>query len=81
LTIISILGNFIVNHYKEAIEKVSSLEQELSVIKLGLGLSDDDLNRIYESEKKYLENLKRPPPIVRMKEEYVRGLNEIVAAT
>lgn len=82
LMITSNLGNFIVNHYREAIEMVSSLEQEFSVIELGLRLSDDDLNRIYEVEKKYLENLKCPLPItrIRMKVEYVRGVNEIVAA-
>lgn len=73
-------GTFIVNHYKDAIGTIRSLEQDLDLIKKQLQMSDEDLIGIFEEEKQYIENLLQPPIDVQLKGEYVRALKDWTAA-
>lgn len=74
-------GTFIVNHYKDAIKTIWSLEQDLDVLKAQLQLTDEDLAGIFDEEKRYFENLRQPPIDVQLKAEYVCALKDWTATT
>ncbi|KAF8333829.1 hypothetical protein F5887DRAFT_892953 [Amanita rubescens] len=73
----ALLSKFILNHYREATNLIHTLEQELSVIKEQLRLTDGDFEHFFEEEQKYLDNLKQMPKTNEMKIKYIHALNEM----
>jgi hypothetical protein len=68
-------GNFLFNHYRDALSAIGTLEAELEAFRCQFGISDADFERYFLQEKAYLEGLKTTPPEVTLKIQYVRGLN------
>lgn len=55
------IGNFLFNHYQEAVHGIWTLQAKLSIIKRELNLDDTDFVKFYNEEKLYLDRLKEPP--------------------
>ena len=53
------------------------LEADLSRIQDELALMPEDFKHYVNKEKKYLESLKEPSPVVSHKIEYVQALNDL----
>ena len=63
------------NHYRDALSAIGTLEAELKAFQSQFDVSDADFEQYYLREKAYLEGLKTTPPEVTLKIQYVRGLN------
>lgn len=72
-----ISGNFLWNHYREALKSVQTLTVELSVIKAELGITDHDFSQFILQERAYLESLKQPPVRDQICIQYVEALDEL----
>jgi len=70
-------GNFLWNHYRDALGLIGSLETELSIVKEQLKITDDDLARFFSEEVKYLNALKAAPMTEALKIQYIQALNEL----
>jgi len=70
-------GNFLYNHYWEALATCRTHEVELQVLQDELGLSSADFEEFFIQEKTYLEGLKSTPADVTLKIQYVQGLNKL----
>jgi hypothetical protein len=70
-------GLYISNHYREAASMVETLELELQIIQEQLGIRAEDFEHYFAAEKAYLEGLKDPSPVVTLKAQYVKALNEL----
>ena len=70
-------GQFIGNHYRAAVDTIRTPEAELEVLQHQLGLTKDDFYDYLEAERKYLEELKSPSPLVLRKIQYVQALNDL----
>lgn len=70
-------GNFLWNHYREALKAVHNLTTELTAIKHELQLTDDDFVRFLNEEQKYLDDLKQLPVEDRIHIHYVETLDEL----
>ena len=71
------LGQFIVNHYRAAVDAIRTLEAELEILQRELGLTKDDFHNYLEAERKYLGELKSPSPLVLRKIQYVQALSDL----
>ena len=67
-------GDFLRNHYLEALKAKSALESELAAIKAELNVTDEDLIRNFAKEVKYLDDLKQVPINDMLKIKYVQAL-------
>jgi hypothetical protein len=72
-----ISGNFLWNHYREALKSVQTLTVELSIIKAELGITDDDFSQYILQEHAYLESLKQLPAREQIYIWYVDALDEL----
>jgi len=70
-------GNFLYNHYREALAICHTHEVELQALQDELGLSSADFEEFFIQEKTYLEGLKSTPADVTLKIQYVQGLNKL----
>ena len=70
-------GNFIWNHYCEALNSIQTLTAELAAIKAELYLTDEDLSQILKDKHDYLDGLKLPPVRDQLCIHYVEVLDEL----
>ncbi|KAG1862692.1 hypothetical protein F4604DRAFT_1882297 [Suillus subluteus] len=74
---IRLSGNFLWNHYREALKSTQTLTVELSVIKAELGIVDDNFSWYILQEHAYLDSLKQPPARDQISIRYVEALDEL----
>jgi hypothetical protein len=67
-------GCFIQNHYREAIQAVQSLEDELVILCSQLGITNEAFTQYLASEQKYFQDLTEPSPMTTLKSQYVSAL-------
>jgi len=77
LSLIDILARFIHNHYREVMETIRQLGNELAILKATLNLSDDDFPWFLTEERAYLSLLKQPPPQDVLRMQYVQVLDDL----
>jgi len=70
-------GNFMFNHYREALKIIKSHTAELAVINVQLGLCAADYHRFLDEERKYLHGLKKEPEEEVLRYEYVAALEDL----
>jgi len=70
-------GNFLWNHYREALRTVQVLTAELAAIKAELSLTDDVFLQFLEDEWDYLNGLKQPLLRDQLSIRYVEVLDEL----
>lgn len=70
-------GQFLRNHYREALDAIYSLEIKLDVLQQRHSFTLDELATYVEKEKKYLQGLKEPSPTVSRKTQYVQALIDL----
>ncbi|KAG0705573.1 hypothetical protein DFH29DRAFT_980829 [Suillus ampliporus] len=71
------LGNFLWNHYREALKSIEILTVKLSTIKSELSITDDNFPCYLEQECAYLHSLKQPPVRDQFCICYVEALDEL----
>ncbi|KIJ30837.1 hypothetical protein M422DRAFT_234713 [Sphaerobolus stellatus SS14] len=54
------LSVFLLSNYKQALETISTLETEITILKAAHNITDADFERFMREEKDYLANLKKP---------------------
>jgi hypothetical protein len=64
-------GHFIQNHYREAIQAVQSLEDELVILRSQLRITNEAFTQYLASEKKDFQDLTEPSPMTTLKSQYV----------
>jgi hypothetical protein len=77
ITHINLSGNFLWNHYREALKSVQTLTAELTIIKAELSLTDDAFPQFLKEEHAYLDGLKQPPVRDQLCIRYVEVLDEL----
>ena len=75
------IGQFLLNHYREALEVTTTTAKELEAIQSQLNISHHDFEGYLQQEKVYLQNLRREPPDETLQYVYVERLQELGKAT
>lgn len=65
------------NHYRAALDAVHTLESELHPLQEQLSITEDDFKQYVNHERRYLEDLQDPSPIVVREAQYVRALSDL----
>jgi hypothetical protein len=76
-----VIGQYIRNHYSEAVKAVFDLETELNVVKAELGLTDEDFEQYHADERRYLAELTEPSVDTTLKIHYIKVLRELAQCT
>ena len=71
------LGQYIYNHYREALTAAKTLKEELGDLRSQLNLTDEDFQRFHAEERAYLELSKQPPIRDQLCIKYVQVLDEL----
>ena len=78
---LSIVGNFLCNNYKQAKSLITTLTAQLAKAKRDLDIRKDDIfEQQHKEEKEYLRNVKEEDPQDILKMEYVRTLQHLASA-
>jgi hypothetical protein len=77
LLLTNLSGNFMFNHYREALKIIKANTAELAVVNGQLGLCTADYHRFLDEERKYLHGLKKEPEEDVLRFEYVAALEDL----
>ncbi|TFK46287.1 hypothetical protein OE88DRAFT_1638591, partial [Heliocybe sulcata] len=73
----SLLSNYIVNHYHEAMRIISTHPAEIRQVLTGLGLTESDCHVFVQQERQYLQGLKKEPPEESLQFMYLEALQDL----
>lgn len=77
LLLIILSGNFMFNHYCEALKIIKTHTAELAVVNPQLGLCSADYDRFLNEERTYLHGLTKEPEEEVLQFEYVAALEDL----
>jgi hypothetical protein len=70
----TLLGNFIYQNYRQALEKLETNSNNLTILAAKLGTTSEDYELYLQSEQEYLKNLRVEPAEVVQAASYVDHL-------
>ena len=73
----SIIGNFIYQNYRQALERIQIDTPHLAALSTKLGIGGEDYERYLEMERTYLMGLRTEPQEVKATAEYMEQLFEL----
>jgi len=73
----SLLGNFIYQNYRQALERIQIDTPRLAALSTKLGISGEDYERYLELERAYLMGLRTEPQEVKATADYMEQLFEL----
>lgn len=71
------LGNFILQNYRQALEKIKSESQQLAALAARLKTTDADYESYIKAERDHLQSLKSEPVEVQRAIDYVELLQKV----
>jgi hypothetical protein len=78
---LAVLGNFIYQNYRQALEKITLNREQLAELERTLGTTAEDYEKDHLAEVNYFESLRSEPKEIQQTADYMDGLRKLHAAT
>ena len=73
----NLLGNFIYQNYRQALDRIQTSGERLSILGSKLGTTSEDYETYLKNERKYLQDLRVEPPEDVEKADYIDHLTKL----